>query len=111
MTGDVSHAAGSMGMTYRSLFLSAAICALAVLSRPTHQDRRCDLRKPKRKLLTACNTQNIQSTNPCLNVIPGTNVLASNAVTSVGTTTNQTQCFLNCASQQMVCQQKCSGLQ
>ena len=61
--------------------------------------------------VTSCNTQYAACTGPCYSVVPGTQTLTGTATTSVGSTTNQTQCFLNCTGQQLVCQQKCSGLQ
>jgi hypothetical protein len=102
-------------MTFRVVLLSAVTGALAVASIPSHQDRAVHLAQSQTQTfagcITSCNTQSVQCTNPCLNIIPGTNTLAGTAVSSVGSTTNQTQCFLNCTSQQMVCQQRCSGLQ
>jgi hypothetical protein len=97
------------------VFALAAFAALAVVSNPTQKDRLLHLAQSQTQTysacITSCNSQSVQCTSPCLNVIPGTTTLVGTAVSSVGSTNNQTQCFLNCTTQQMVCQQKCSGLQ
>ena len=99
----------------RVVFVAALLTVSVGLPNSINRDRPVKLAQSQTQTyagcVTSCNTQYAQCTSPCYNTIPGTTTLPSTANSSVGTTTNQTQCFLNCTSQQLVCQQRCSGLQ
>ena len=100
---------------FRIVFVAALFTVFTSTPNSIHRDRPVRLAQSQMQTYagctTSCNTQYTQCTTPCYLPVPGTTTLPSAAASSVGTTTNQTQCFLNCSSQQLVCQQRCSGLQ
>jgi hypothetical protein len=61
--------------------------------------------------MVSCNSQYLSCVSPCTSVVVGTDSLTNTASSTVGKTTSQPQCYLNCTSQQQLCQQGCSGLQ
>jgi hypothetical protein len=52
-----------------------------------------------------CGTQAGSCQSSCIALASGAQTLPSS--TAVGVTTNPTQCYLNCTSQQLLCQQTC----
>jgi hypothetical protein len=58
--------------------------------------------------MISCGTQAGTCQNTCLAISAG---VATASVTAVGSTTNPTQCNLNCTSQMLICQQNCTRQQ
>ena len=55
---------------------------------------------------SSCSTQAGACQGSCLSLGSG---LITSSGTVLGSTSNQTQCSLNCTSQQLLCQQSCPG--
>jgi len=58
--------------------------------------------------MIGCGTQTGSCQNTCLAISSGA---ATTSVTIVGATTDPTQCYLNCTSQQLICEQGCNAQQ
>ena len=58
--------------------------------------------------MVGCGTQTGSCQSTCLAISSGA---ATTSVTIVGATTDPTQCYLNCTSQQLICEQGCSSQQ
>jgi hypothetical protein len=58
--------------------------------------------------MVGCGTQTGSCQSTCLAISSGA---ATTSVTIVGATTDPTQCYLNCTSQQLVCEQGCNAQQ
>jgi hypothetical protein len=56
----------------------------------------------------ACRNSYMTCVQPCSSAVGG--VLGSQAKSSAGLTTNQNQCYLNCATQQQSCTNSCGEL-
>jgi hypothetical protein len=55
--------------------------------------------------VVGCGTQTGSCQSTCLAISSGA---ATTSVTIVGATTDPTQCYLNCTSQQLICEQGCN---
>jgi hypothetical protein len=51
-----------------------------------------------------CGNQAGTCQSTCLGIISG---VATNSITVVGSTTDPTQCYMNCTNQQLLCEQGC----
>jgi hypothetical protein len=56
--------------------------------------------------MVGCGTQVGSCQSTCLAISSG---VATTSVTIVGATTDATQCYLNCTSQQLICEQSCNA--
>jgi hypothetical protein len=56
--------------------------------------------------IVGCGTQAGSCQSTCLSIRSG---VATTSVTIVGATADPTQCYLNCTSQQLICEQGCNA--